>query len=452
MASLNDSYEAVPPGFSFPSSDAYAGALVEGIGGIAGDVWTSVDAGGILTPPIAAGVGTVAAVFEELTGLGMDELVKLAASAYGLSQATSSAELLAGTYALIEGAVDLGIKAAVAGGAIAANAVQAVPILGQIIGAVMGFIVELMKSEARYDQAQEACMRRAAQDRDAACASLLRTSIPRATGPNGLDPTDLFRPLAYEWHRRLTSSPSSTAYPANATAMYVGLCGGEAQVLSMWSAEQYLEVCKQTKTPPIPQTTQRKMWGLIRALMMGARNPTPSGGAIPKPDGGRALFPALQDIVNNERARGRVTPALLQRVAEAALDWTRLSISCKDLVKGEIAAGAVPWGWAWCVDRIDLVTPFWRGLEEYDWRLRWQYAPDGHWQLAPRRPLRLSASALKAMSRGTLVLTDAAVDSISRGAGRQLEAIARERRRRLIAGGGVAVLGAAAAAAIMRWL
>lgn len=463
MADLAETYESVPSGFAFASESQYAASLLQGVSSVAEDAWSTYADGGLFTPPIAAQVGTIVATWEETTGISIGQLAELAGNVVALANADVPSEVVQATSDLVYGLVDIGISVAQAAG-VAVEALDAIPLLGDLIGLMTLFMVEVLKSSERYDAAQAQCQQRASLERDQFCRDLMRRSIPRSTGYREttgvtLDPTDLFRPLAYQWWRsgtaKLVQQPGTfygqapkwqlvkpePEYPANAASLYLALCGGEAQDFSVWNGETYRAACKHLGVPIIPQATQRKMWTLIKALMAGARDPRPQPGkSIPKPDGGRAVMPILMDLVNNERHRGRITPELLARAQEEVFAWTSKTIKCKDLVKGEIAAGATPHGWGWCADRIDLVTSFWDGLNEYDIALRHNFVKGDAWTIGPAR----GGGSRRGRAPARITLGSRAVQSLNRLLSSQRRGFEVARKKRILVAGSAMAVGAGA--------
>ena len=394
------SREEVPAGFQFPSEGAYATTMVRAVASLSAD---SIAGGDyqthLLTPPVAAQVRALSATLEHASGLSLGQLAGAASSVAALASATSPAEIVRAVSGLVMGTLSMAASVLRTAGV----SINTVPVLGQLIGALTLFISEVLASQARYKSYGDECQQRAVTNRDRFCAQLVASSMPKPTGepaalnPSGLEPSDLFRPLAYQW------LSGGRNYPANLSSIYLGTCGGEAGRLSLWTPERYRAVCKGLSVPPIKQTTQRKMWALVRALMSGARDPRPFGAdVLVKSDGGRALLPILQDLINGERQRGTLPRRMLQAMSDRALEWTDYYIRCPELPAGEIGAGAMPTGGASCRgERIDLVGPFIAGLDQFDRAMRRAFLRGGVWTHEPAVDPRL---VLAAKFRGVLVI------------------------------------------------
>lgn len=480
---MSYSEETVPPWVhSFPTEGEYTAALVEAVGGVLPEALIPFNAGSLLSEPIAVQVESLAVAFEATTGVPFGELVSLAGSAWALAQADTPAAVATAAFELLDGALQLAVTVANTAG-MATDLVTAIPIIGQIIQVVAFMVVAGLEADAARKEALAACQRYADEKANAECQAMLRRAYPIGTGREGVDPSDLFRPLMYVWRdarkrvnpaddpafkaalevRRdlekrglldpgsweeyqfaknawdlwhgVTDKPKPgvfnpsdlgpdqypaayeprwkmpwklNAYPPGAPSLYLGLCGhvptfpgpythvAPRDFALFWDRDEYAQFSRTIGgCEPIPEEVQRKMWTIVRALMTSVRDPRPAkegdANAVARPsDGGRALYPVLQDLVNNERHRGRVTPALLRGIQHRALYHTLRIEFCE--VHADITAYATRWSSCFLPadnPRTNLVGPFWAGLDEYDNRLKHVRA-----ELAPQLEARRRALEL----------------------------------------------------------
>lgn len=377
----------VPTGLTFPSERTYATQLVRAVGAVSTDAATITSAtshdpgASVLSLPVASHVRSLQAVLEKASGMPLGELLEVAGSVASLVTASTAGAIVRAVADVIVDAVQLASSVAEMAGA----SVTATPVLGQMLGAITALVSEVLDSQARYAGYQRQCEDRLAQQLDLWCGWMVEFSAPKPTGRQAsVEPTDLFRQLAYTWLLKRRGANGALVYPANVSTLYLGLCGGEAESLSLWSRASYRAFCERHDIPLIPQHVQRRMWSLIRALMAGARDPRSKGGPvrIDKPDGGRALMPILQDLCNQQRHRGALGRPLLIETVRHAMQWTDQYIECPDLPSGEIGAGGLPAAGGTCASRVErsLVDGFVEGLRQYDTELRWAFVgPDGQW-------------------------------------------------------------------------
>lgn len=442
---------------SWPSTGEYSAAMVQAVNGVLPETAKSYDAGSLLSGPIAVQVEALAVAFEETTGVSFGELAQLAAGAWKLATADTPEEIALAAFELVDGAIQM-VQAVATAAGMASDMLDAIPVIGEIINIVAGMVVSALEAHAQEAQGEADCAQLIAQKVNVYCGDVIEHSRPLATGPNGLDPSDVFRPLMYVWRdprkrynpasdpswqswlRQLQAmydnaeldqneydalremkgawdlwygpptkvddggapgqfwdalAPSQNAkiwkmpwklntYPAGAPALFLGLCGAvptfpgpythvaPRDFALFWARDEY-ELFSRTigGCEPIPERVQARMWELVRALMLGARDPRADPHKIGRnPDGGRALYPVLQDIVNNERHRGHITPELLRGIQNRALYHTRRFEFCGVTFAGTRLATK----WTSCFEpterpRIDLAGPFWTAMDEYDARL-----------------------------------------------------------------------------------
>lgn len=377
-----------PPGFKWPTEVDYAQHMVKAVEAVVPEVDQ-------LSAPVATQVRSLKAAIEKKTGLTFSEVTTLANDINALAHASTPQEVITAAFDLMSGTLDVVASVAQAAGA-STSAVQAIPLVGQLLGAVCAALQWAFQTQAIAAAKRQACERTLATHMDQWAKEVLlpySSAIPTGkitpTNPSGVDPTDLFRALAYlrqdtgsrdrEWshdpkdwrtdfpsyHKsdcRSTKQapyPADCAffpwegnnYPANATTLYLGLAGRFPRFappytyvapadFALWPQNDwqatgpnlygygYLAWCQATGTEPMSAQTQQQIWQLCLALMQGTRDPTPGGKGVLNPDGGASLMPILQDIVNRERRAGRVTIGLLELIKQRALHWTWQRYGC----------------------------------------------------------------------------------------------------------------------------
>ena len=351
-------------GFRFPSPPEKMQGLIDGIDAVAPVKNINLDVGGIINPPVANLVTGVETTLESATGASFGQLAQMASQVSTLASATDPAQVFMAINQLMSGTLDLAAGASKEI-ATAVETLQSIPYLGMIMNAVLGFIGEVLKSQARYAEAQAKCQQRVDQKVNNFCSTLSRQSTPRPTGPQGQTPADLFRPLAVQYQK------GSRKYPANVSTMYLMLCGKETRGFGL---------LRNDSLPPgvklgIPVETQRRMWRIIEGLMKQAKNPSidASFQELSSGDDGYSLMPILQDIVYNEWTSGRIDRNTLNFLSDYALRWTYRYEECPDLTKGEIAAGGMPAGGGSCASRINLSEALEGSITTYKNQLRAYY-------------------------------------------------------------------------------
>lgn len=435
---MGDGFDHVPSWVSFATEAEYSAELVNAVSWVVDDAYTSLDVGGLLggallSSPVATQVIGLKTAFEQSTGVSFGQLVNLASSVVALGQSSAPSQIAQATTQLIMGALDIAKTVASAMG-VATSALNVIPILGQIV-AVMGiFASEALKGYERRAENTEKCRQAIASNRNDWCADLIRNAMPIATGrkttlnPSGLDPSDLFRSLAYEWQNLKPRIKDGEHYGFDVAAMnkhsanwvwnhyrpsvavlYLGLCGRyprfKAPVqqpgqklpagmpklshFALWPQDElshhgYHAWCQRHGVEPIPANTQRKMWQLVKGLMAGVRDPRPTlEGPIQHADGGRALMPILHDLVHSEHINDRVPPELLWEIQYRALRWTQYRMCCEiSNVAPLCVTGRCAERWQFARQggggpeadnsRIDLVTPFLTNLDEYTRQLQYE--------------------------------------------------------------------------------
>lgn len=193
---------------------------------------------------------------------------------------------------------------------VAVGVLDAIPILGGLVQAVLGVMWAGLeewdrKAAATCAEFSDSFM----ANWKTHCGSLAKSAIPiptmggTAMGIKGADfqgrvtPADTFRGLAYVFQK------GSQEIPASPASLYLLLCGGEAQGFGLSRAE-YRALKKQNPGTGsgIPVDTQRRMWKLIRALMSAAQPPLSAFKRTS--DQGATIMPILQELVRTSWVAG----------------------------------------------------------------------------------------------------------------------------------------------------
>lgn len=392
--------------FKFPSPPEKMQGVIDGIDAVVPIKNINVDVGGIVNPPVANLITGVQTTFESATNLKFNQLVRMADNIYSLTQAANPAQIFMAVNQLLTGTLDIAASLS-KDVATAVESFQSIPFFGTIMDTMLGFISDVLSSQARYSQHAAACQQRADQHLDRFCSELSRISTPRPTGPSGQTPADMFRPLAVRYQK------GSRQYPANVSTIYLLLCGEETQGFGFPRGHRFPQGTK----IQIPRDTQRRMWRLIRGLMKQAKNPsiTASFAELSDGDDGYSLMPILQDIVYNEWMAGRISRPMLNYLSDYGLYWTDYYVECPDLSKGEIGAGAMPAGAGSCRDRLNLASTFEQSIQKYKNQLRAYYwDPSKNTWKNPRGAnfIQVGNVAKVPGARGILTLSKEAIQQI----------------------------------------
>ena len=461
--------ELVPDGassFQWSDYSTYSSKLITGVSAVSHYVdlppfESSPDS--LLNPPLIADVIGLKGSLESLSGLSWSQLAGLALDVYALSQATSPAEIVQGIATIVTTTTDLVTTAAQAVG-LATSVVNVIPIIGQIVGAVLGAVATVLESQALVAQYGAACDKAMAGLLDYHCAKLVEWAKPSATGTS-IMPSDLFRPLSYAI--QLGKGPGVSRefprLPLNISALYVALCGPEAQLSDpIFPGEAHpvtfgqkrwnqLVASYRAQTGKhhigVPAEVQRQMWALIEGVMSAAEPPGLTDNPQPIGDRGRALMPLLQDMVRNLWIAGKVggrgygiDRGFLVMLQDVILKSDHnYEDSCKKLIGEAPGAGQAKIVNASCLGRVDLVSPFEASIIAYENQLDETFRPNGEWIL-PSSPqsaestLVVSPSVASEMEAGLVSLQD----SITKGRGRK-GAYSTARAGAASSGGGAAV-------------
>ena len=369
--------EPAPKGFKFPQSSEYVAGLINATKSVQPLVRTS---GGspddILTAPIKAQVVALSATLEGSTGLTLSNLSNLATSIYSLATSTNTVDTMHAVSDLLNGALEIATAVMQAAGA-AADMVNAVPVIGQIASLLMDFMIGVVEAEYQTFLGKIQCQKDVDEFANEWCRGLIDDARPVPTGrENTTTPADLFRPVAYANWKGDQLLPLTTA------SVYVELCGREAKGLASKSYETHLAYLrKKNKKLGIPPQTQRRMWSLIEGIFAAVEPPLrerPTGA-----DGGRALFPVLQDMVRGEYHAGRLNDELIERVSNDISARHRISLNCPQYAAG---GGAMPAGAATCAPRVNLAASFGESLRRFENKLFdefWDFSK-GEWGIAAK--------------------------------------------------------------------
>lgn len=336
-----------PSGITYPSREQYLGTLSktlanfepvmqatgEGLGQTADD---------IVSPPARMYLEGLAETLEQETGLSVGELAALAGNVAELGRAVNVHQVLATLMDLNDNVTGVVQSVAKTAGA-AASSIEAIPILGAIVNAVLGGLATGLQFKAQMEQANDACQRRAFDHANNWCHQFVQAAQPTPTRTK-TTAADLFRPIyialqkpgpwratggQWFWDRQ---QDGRIYLPLSPASVYVALCGDAApEVLSRWAGPLAPDRALFSDNG-IPKPVRARMWRLCEAILAGAE----PYGLQAEPhwvgDGANSQFVVLQDIVWGEMMlRERLKRATVRRICTllgAQYKWT---IVCDDL-------------------------------------------------------------------------------------------------------------------------
>lgn len=425
--------EVVPGNISFPSDADYTASLIDAVDAVSDVATVSFDRGGEFDPPFMNQIGVLKATIESTTGVPFSHLARLATDVFQLTQATNPSEVVAAVSNLMGDSLQTIVVALEAAG-VASEAIDAIPIIGQIVGVIMGGILQALEFEAARKQAKIDCRARAFNDARALCSKEVAAARVQATSVEGVQPGDMFRPILYAMQRkdRLPIAPAS---------MYVALCGGETQgafhAFSRQSWAAFVDDYRKRTGKHhigIPVNTQRRMWKLCKGIMGSARDPR-IGVLTETGDNGRSLMPLLQDIVWNlyrvgtgmapKRGVFGIDKPFLQAVSAHVTGAYEQHTRCSDLP-------SLPSARVDCSKIVDLSSSLDGSIKQFELGLKHLklLQPDGSWSATPPREIIEQSIATKPPSKGLLILTGRAANTLSETALAAEEA-AKETQKRV---------------------
>lgn len=298
-----------PGGFSFPTPADYVAGTASSIQYV--NSLSSGDRNGMFTPPVVSSGAAFKGMMESATGTTIGKIIENAAS--GNMDVVSLVSSL--TTNLLMGAVDIAVSqvgssvgssvGSALGSAIGGLA-QAIPVLGQIVSIVVGYLTDFFTGESDAQKALEEKRRQEGYDQqlntclNSTCNRLIGQCSGRASMKTDagivMSPSDSFRNIAYAMNGYI---PLPIACPSS---MYVLLCGAEDPG-GMIDRARYdaivNRVRRDTGDPKIglPQHVQRAMAKLIIGICQSVTNPEAGFTGAPIKDQGRSLYPMLIDIV-----------------------------------------------------------------------------------------------------------------------------------------------------------
>lgn len=381
-----------PGGFSFANEERYTRETSRALY----DVYREGPEGmvEILNPPMVASTSALVRGIESAAKMGIDALVTAI-----LPEGTPG---IVATFVtnLINAAVDLALEAVGTAGDIVADALGIVPIVGEIIGAIVGWIIDLFVGgtdpavvEACYEQ-------KIANKLNAYCPAMVDAVKPVATSAAGVTPADMFRTVAYAAH-------TGGLLPLTGASIYVLLCGGESQGVGL-TREQYDSLLAQARMSPggerlgLPKHVQRKMWALIQGIMSSVQDPRLGAPMTRIGDQGRALMPVLQDMLLKHYANNREGPGVWNRtLVDVLANWlgsqyTRYARCCQQ--EWNEAVPTCVGGTETCASRVarGVGDSFVQSVKSWENVLAEQFwdASTSSWKITPNDP-----SVRRALSR-----------------------------------------------------
>lgn len=401
-----------PPGFQFPDARAQAGGLITGLAAV------RADAAGLL-PPVERMTRDLVSVVEKQAGVQLGKLVGVAGDVQAL--ASGDAVKVVGAVSSLIRTGEQVISQTAGAVKMSAESVQAIPIIGTMIGAVLGAVSAAFQAQAAWEEQKRSCDKGVQEKANAGCAAQVEAASAVRSRSNPT-PSDVFRPLAYALYdgekfaartRDRLIAEGKTAgddhwvaiampdadkplgIPISVASIYYLLCGPEARYkvprrpsvrrrAAMGSAEVAVEVRSGIEpTTNIPKATRARMWVLIQGILAQVEDPL---GPPTASDGGLSLFAALQSIVLAEYQAGRLTQKNIEAIATSLLSTHRYALYCGG-VPYPVAEAAYT-ATATCAGRVSLARAFLDGLTDfkvkmYDPRLydaqkgAWKYGGSG---------------------------------------------------------------------------
>lgn len=440
--------DLAPPGYAWPTQQGYWQKFVQALGAVAPAATASPGTvNDVLTPPMRTHVGGLIVTAETLTGKSLGQLTSLANNIAALTVETDPVSTLIAVDAFLRSTVQLVLQAATEAGVKAAsNVLQVMPIVGQIVNAVVGGYFLGKQYAAAIQAGIEACEQSLHAEANAACQVGWTNGMPTPTRPGSPTPCDLFRPV-----RVMMTDPTLSWIPPGGVpgrplplthaSVYVALCGDLVAPFSQF-------VWNKVGKKGIDLPTRQKMWSICKALMEGAEPPGFAYTPMPLTaiDGGRALFAVLQDIVWREITVERsITEAHVLDVCKFIGQQYRYKKSCD---VGSSGGGKVYFETS-CGERT--TTPLfnaWRdSLLQYDALLRVEFKDPvtGAWKATPttKIPMRATASMTLSPGAANILSKVAQTPILQKGFLRRVTP-----RERAVAGASVATITGAAAAAL----
>lgn len=310
-------------------------------------------------------------VLQDTSNVPFGQLTNLAFDIAKLASATDPQQVLGAIGRVFDEAVEIGVQVASAI-EVASDVAEVVPLVGAFVNMALKLISGVFQTYAERDARTAGCRQDAATAHDQFCQQLVTLAKPVHSDADALAPSDFFRLLALNWQKGIPLAPP------NASGLFVALCGGQAEGMSVVSEGSYYTIAKNAGVAGTPPETRKRMWMLVKGLMQNVQRT--QFGALPAADAGRSLMPVLQDIVRNEYYRGfrvgkgqGINDAMIGALARACVkknDWTRAQYPCsganinfvsEDCVSriapalaqrfiGKPAPGVSP-GWIWSFDR-----------------------------------------------------------------------------------------------------
>ena len=277
---------APPWRFRFPDAGEYSARLVGGLDELyAGGDWAVAE----MSPPCQTSAAGMVASVESASGLDIGQLVVRGVAG---DMAPVLQQMMG---QLVSGALELAVEATSA--AVAStigDALEVVPVLGQIVSGLIGLAVGLFEEDRRQT---EMCKLKLELALNQYCGQVTEGARVKSTAVRGPTPADQFRQIAYAYQagERLPLTPAS---------MYVLLCGGETGGFGFASEAQYRSWVRREAPSAIRPVgapapgiespeLRRKMWKLIQGIMGAVEDPR--WGVPPTDrDQGRSLMPLLQ--------------------------------------------------------------------------------------------------------------------------------------------------------------
>lgn len=384
------------------------------------------------------------------TGLSTEQVVQIAADVGNMLLALVDGDVEIATQKGIETATTVGSSVAQKL-ELASEVLNVIPVVGSMVSSVVSTIFQFANL-APSSEEKELLDERARAQLDNAlksgCPQQVQRFTPTPTSAEGkATPSDLFRTV-------YVAAQLGTFLPPTLGALYVLLCGGESQGVGFTRYEYGRWLARVRAMPGlesigIEPDVQRRMWGCIKAIMLGTRDPSLAAGYGKTGDSGRAMFGVLQDLVLGQYGKGWNERSLEQLAAVLGNRWGSSMVYSADLGYAVAATGS-------CGSMTGLHYHFLASVSQWQAQLRDNFCSDfaatadalgrGCQRYRPT-PTAVQLQALRAKTKkGTLVLNQQGLRQLVDGVGGGMTSTTKA----VVAS--TAVAGAFAAANSLGWL
>jgi len=298
-----------PSTFHFPNEAQYAQALGGAVNYAV--AWGTDELKTVFTPPAQSSVLGMKALIESAAGGSLSALVagQFGANVPGIVSSMMSQVLDGAINAVVSG-----LTSAI--GSSVVGMIDAIPVLGQIVGAFIGIVQTISDAsggvqippgqdeEANYaahDQFVD-CIRPACEGELSRCSDVRATYYNSDNGSVVKSVADTFRPFAYALHQATYAPNGAIAIPWCGPMPFVALCGGETEGVFWKNRAEYNSFVQSLRNKyndqqlGIPQEAQRRLWKFIKAVCQCVNDPRVGATQASIGDAGRSSMPLLVDL------------------------------------------------------------------------------------------------------------------------------------------------------------